>query len=209
MVMTIPVSTSMIAHARGTHIGRNRRMHKAVRTRRWTRADLDRMPDDGNRYEVIDGALLVSPPPSPDHERLHIHIARRLASYLEQHRQGEVFNGHHAVILGESQVEPDLVVVPLTSPRATTWADMPKPILVVEVLSPTSVRRDQVTKRDLYRRQAIPEYWIVDGDARTVRVVTAQGERVESATLRWRPEIEVPYLDIDLQQLFRSALGPR
>jgi Uma2 family endonuclease len=179
-------------------------MHMALRTRRWKRADLDRMPDDGNRYEVIDGALFVSPPPSLRHERLHQLIARALAEYVEEQQLGELFNGHHAVILGENHVEPDLTVWPPSSSRAKRWAEMPKPILVVEVTSRSTARRDQVVKRDLYQRAAIPEYWIVDGEARTIRVVTPAGERTESTTLRWHPANALTPLDIDLLKIFST-----
>ena len=57
----IPMEARLMAHARHQAIGRTHRMHMALRTRSWTRADFERLPDDGNKYEVIDGALLVSP----------------------------------------------------------------------------------------------------------------------------------------------------
>ena len=182
-------------------------MHMAARPHRWTRADLDRLPDDGNRYEVIDGALFVSPPPTLGHERLHERLGQDLRPYIDQYRLGELFQGHHAVILGENHVEPDLTVFPLTSPRAVDWQDLPKPILVVEVLSRTSMRRDQIVKRSLYQREAIPDYWIVDGEARQVHVTTPTEQRVEPETLRWHPTGAPVALEIDLRRLFEDALG--
>lgn len=183
-------------------------MHMALETHGWTRADIDRMPEDGNRYEVVDGALFVTPPPSIGHERLHQAIARALVPYIERHELGELFNGHPVVILGNSHVEPDLIVSPTKFPRPESWEEMPRPILVVEILSPTSMRRDVVGKRALYQREGLPDYWIVDGQARIVRVITPTDEREESETLRWHPANAPAAFDIDLRALFDSAIGP-
>lgn len=182
-------------------------MHMALKTRRWTRGDLDRLPDDGNRYEVVNGELFVTPPPSPAHEELHHVFARHLQPFLDAHRLGSVFNGRSAVILGENHVEPDLVVRKRLVPPPPTWDQVPRPILVVEVLSPTTIRRDEIAKRELYQREGIPEYWIVNGRARTVRVITPAGERVEALALRWQPPNTGATLDLDLRALFEEALG--
>lgn len=183
-------------------------MHMAARTRRWTRIDLARLPDDGRRYEVVDGALYVTPPPSPGHEMLHHFIARILQPWLDRERLGDAFHGKAAVVLGESQVEPDLIVSPRVRPAPKSWADMPRPILVVEILSPATARRDQVAKRDLYMRHGIPEYWIVNPETRSIRVVRpGVDDRVESARLEWAPSRASGTLAIDVESLFREALG--
>lgn len=183
-------------------------MHMAVRTHRWTRADLDRMPDDGNRYEVVDGSLFVTPPPSPAHASLLIALAAALRPYVTEQDLGEVFDSRFGVVLGDSQTEPDLMVSRRPVPPPATWDEMPKPILVVEVLSPTTARRDRVRKRVLYTRERVDEYWIVDGTDRSVLVITPDAERVERTLLRWHPRAAGTALEIDLGALFASALGP-
>jgi Uma2 family endonuclease len=87
------------------------------------------------------------------------------------------------------------------------WEELPTPILVVEVVSLDTAKRDALVKRDLYQRQAVGEYWIVDGETRTIRVVTTASDRVETQTLRWHPAPAPVPLDIDLRRLFESALG--
>src|SRR6476620_6405815 len=125
MMPTNPGPVSMMAHARDGNPGRHRQMHMALSTRRWTRADLDQMPDDGNRYEIIDGELFVSPAPSYRHERLHVFFAERLRPYVSEHRLGIVLDGKPAVIFGENQVEPDLIVSPDVFPIPEKWEDVP------------------------------------------------------------------------------------
>src|ERR1044071_2989898 len=81
MVSTVPMRARMMAHARYSSIGRFSRMHMALKTHRWTRADLERLPDDGNRYEVVRGELLVSRPPRPVHVYVQRALSRLLGSY--------------------------------------------------------------------------------------------------------------------------------
>ncbi|MEO5568198.1 MAG: Uma2 family endonuclease [Gemmatimonadaceae bacterium] len=182
-------------------------MQMALKTHRWVRADLERLPDDGNRYEVVDGALFVTPPPSLGHERVHHALARVLQPFVDRHGLGELFNGRAAVILRDSHVEPDLLVSPPMLPRAMSWVDMPRPSLIVEVLSATTTRRDQVAKRDLYMHHGVPEYWIVDRERRSIRVIRPDGtDHVETSTLAWQPAGVSEALMIDLPALFREAL---
>ena len=183
-------------------------MHMALRTRRWKRADLLRLPDDGNRYEVVDGELFVTPAPSPAHERILLVLAERLRQFLAPLDLGDIHQGRSAVVLGNSQVEPDLLACAVVVPPPATWDEMPRPFLVVEVLSPTTSRRDQIAKRALYEREGIPEYWIVDGATRTIRVVSAGRDAIESTTVFWQPPGASVTLELDVASLFREALGP-
>lgn len=183
-------------------------MQMALRTRRWSRADLDTLPDDGNRYEVIDGALIVTPPPSPAHASILESLGNVLRPYVAAHKLGVVFESRVGVVLGDSQTEPDLIVCERPVPLPGKWEQMPKPSLIVEVLSPGSARRDQIEKRALYRRERVDEYWLIDGVDRSVRVVTPEAERVERHALRWQPRGIDSALEIDLKRLFADALGP-
>jgi Uma2 family endonuclease len=204
---TFLMRRAMVVHAIGNPIRRNRRMQMALKERQWTRADLDHLPDDGNRYEVIDGILFVTPPPSPAHASILVSLMTALRPYVGAHGLGEIFDSRVGVVLGESQTEPDLIVSQRPVPPPERWEDMPRPLLIVEVLSPTTARRDQTWKRALYMRERVDEYWIVDGGGRTVTVITPSGERTERAMLRWQPRECPAPLEIDLPALFANALG--
>ena len=181
----------------------------ALEARYWTRADLDQLPDeDGVHYEVIDGELYVMPASMPPHERSIMVLADRLRAYVKEQALGEVYNGRPAFVEGDNQVEPDLIVTDVPRPFPKSWEDMPRPLLVVEVVSPSNERHDKVTKRRLYHRAGIVDYWIVDGAQRTIQVVTEAGDRTETETLRWHPEGASAPLEIDLHGLFDEALGP-
>jgi len=105
-------------------------------------------------------------------------------------------------------VEPDLFVIGSTSPLQQRTA-MEALLLVIEILSPSTARRDRIVKRALYQRAGIPEYWLVDTDARTIERWRHTDERPEilGETLRWAPPGVSEPLDLDLPALFEEALG--
>src|SRR5689334_3750498 len=110
MVPTDPGQPRMMAHACDLRLGRSKAMHMALKTHRWTRADLERMPEDGNKFEVIDGALLVSPAPRPAHDALVRVFWRVLSEYCERTGVAHV-SGHLPVfVAGDSETIPDIVV---------------------------------------------------------------------------------------------------
>ncbi|MFA6130508.1 MAG: Uma2 family endonuclease [Candidatus Omnitrophota bacterium] len=180
------------------------RAARSLRTRAWTRADLARLPDDGNRYEVLDGALLVTPQAAFEHQAVAARLTVALASYCEALELGVVV-APGAIPHGKSELQPDVQVVPGRPPRSAKWTSLPRPILVVEVLSDSTSRRDLGIKRDAYLRWEIPEYWAVDLDARCVHVFragSAEGEVVEG-TLVWRPAPPNAPLELRVADLFR------
>jgi Uma2 family endonuclease len=178
-------------------------MYMAVKTRPWTRADLERLPDDGNRYEVLDGVLLVTPQANVPHQRIGGDLFFELERYCRQHGVGKVF-APGAVPRGKSELQPDVMVVPGPIPPDTEkWEQLRLALLVVEVLSESTRGRDLGVKRDAYLRWRIPEYWVVDRHARTVTVVRPDAEdAVVSDVLHWQPRAELPPLQIDLSALF-------
>jgi Uma2 family endonuclease len=162
-------------------------MRMATRTKRWTLAELHRLPDDGNTYELVRGDLFVTPPPTNDHETIAARLTRILDPYVAANDLGLVFRARAVMRFEGSEVEPDLMVrQPQTSGR--DWDDAPTPILVVETLSGSTRRRDLGAKRQLYLDAGVAEYWIVDSEAQSVRVVR-QGESDQLATeqLTWAP----------------------
>ena len=128
----------------------------------WTFADLARFPEDGNRYEIIDGSLLVSPAPPTDHQS----VASKLIALLDAATPSclRVSHGVGVLLEGEGETQyliPDVLVVD----HAVRGVQSYRPAdvhLVVEVVSPSSLTRDRVTKRDVYARLGIPSYWIVE-----------------------------------------------
>ena len=169
------------------------RAARSLRTRAWTRADLERLPDDGNRYEVLDGALLVTPQAAFSHQEIATRLAVALSAYCMAHGIGGVV-APGSVPHGKSELQPDVQVIPGRPPRGAKWTSLPRPFLVVEVLSDSTSRRDLGVKRDAYLRWGIPEYWAVDLDAKRVpysgaRTTPARWSKTRSSgtrNSRWR-----------------------
>ncbi|CAN5817165.1 Uma2 family endonuclease [soil metagenome] len=136
-----------------------------------TWSELQTWPDDGLRYELIDGALQVSPAPSYRHQRVVNRISADLTVWADQHG-GQVLSGPFDVYVHEREyVEPDLLFVCAERVHLFTERRLPAPPdLVVEVSSPSTHSVDAGAKRDLYERFAVPEYWLVDLDADMVLV---------------------------------------
>ena len=163
-------------------------MHMALQSRGWTLAELHRLPDDGNKYELVRGELFVTPPPTPDHETVLSRLTRILDPYAAANGLGMVYHPRSVVRFEGSEVEPDLMVRQPHSGGGANWDDWPLPTLVVEVLSDSTRRRDLGAKRTLYIDAGIPEYWIVDAAARNIRVVRApDGDEVVTDNLTWMP----------------------
>ncbi len=173
-------------------------------------AELDRLPDDGNTYELVDGELFVTPAPSPAHEQLAAVLLATLVPYVQAEKLGRVYTPRAVVRTDESEVEPDLMVRPTTPTLPTTWVEMPTPLLVVEIFSRTTRRRDEQQKRVFYQRIGIGEYWMVDRWSRTVRVVRGDGTDIVAASmLEWHPRGAREALRINVAAYFEEALGPR
>ena len=141
-------------------------------TTRYDYDDYVRLPDDGMRYEVLDGALVMSPSPNFFHQRASARLFHALYSYVEEHGLGIVLSAPLDVILGDHDIlVPDLVFVSegrmeILEKRGATAA----PDLVVEILSPSTKGRDRNEKRAIYERYRVPAYWVVDPEAQTVTV---------------------------------------
>ncbi|MBI2945003.1 MAG: Uma2 family endonuclease [Candidatus Wallbacteria bacterium] len=148
---------------------------------RITYAEYCQLPDDGRRYEVIEGELFVTPSPVFRHQRISHWITRLVAAWAEDHGLGAFVAAPFDTILAESTiVQPDHVFI--RKERLGTvikkWAHG-APDLVIEILSPATASRDHVTKRQAYAKHRIPEYWLIDPDACTVTVLTLQGEHYD------------------------------
>ena len=139
-----------------------------------TIADIDAMPEDGNRYEIIEGELFVSRAPSLKHQRVFRKLLVAIATYLDLNPIGEIVPGPGVVFSDFSGVIPDIAYVgnerlkEIARGERLTGA----PDLIVEILSPgaENERRDKHAKRQLYRKYGVTEYWVVDPAKLTVEV---------------------------------------
>jgi Uma2 family endonuclease len=133
--------------------------HPTQHGRPLTVRDLEKMPEDGNRYELIDGELYVSPAPATHHQKMVYRLYSRLEAACPGHL--EVFGAPFAVRLSfNSEVQPDLLVAPFDD---FTDKNLPSPpLLAVEVLSPSSGVVDLNKKKRLYERFGVPGYWVIE-----------------------------------------------
>mgnify|MGYP001575004723 CR=1 FL=1 len=178
-------------------------MAVSVATKHWTLEELDSLPDDGNTYEVIHGELFVTPAPTYDHETIAARLHRILEPYVERNGLGLIFRPKAVIQRSDSQVEPDLQVCQPQANRKATWRTAPVPSLVVEILSPSTKRRDREHKRRFYMELGVTEYWIVDPEQETVAVIKADRPDVTSGeTITWSPAGASQSLTLDVAVLF-------
>jgi Uma2 family endonuclease len=172
---------------------------------RLTIASLDEFPEDGTRYELLEGTLLVTPAPSFFHQ----FVATRLLIFLEN----AVGHNAHVVAVGaiqqgdSTQLQPDVLVLPASYPPTTNWRDVHDWWLAVEVLSPSSRIYDREVKRAAYLALGVQEYWLVDPDSRSIEVWKPGADRSAIVTdvLTWRPALLGREVVLMEQQLFDSA----
>jgi len=180
---------------------------------RWTADMVRALPDDGNRYEVVDGELLVTPAPAEGHQRAVAALLFELTLYARAHGGCEVLPSPADIELDpHGMVQPDVFVQGLVDGRpSVAWNTGAPLLLVVEVLSPSTARADRTTKRRRFQRARVPEYWILDLDARVIERWRPDDNRPEvlAETIAWRPEGAAEPLTIDLPPLFARIHGER
>ena len=171
---------------------------------RWTAEMVRALPDDGYRYELISGELVVTPAPRALHQ-VAVSALEALLRQPAEDRDAHLLHSPADISLGEDEIlQPDLFVCRTASGRPPRdWGDISALLLVIEVASPSSARYDRTVKRLRYQRARVPDYWVVDLAARAVE--------------RWRPEsaepdvvtdrIEWAGFAIDLPGMFREIHG--
>ena len=160
-------------------------MVTATTTRvRFTYEDYLNTPED-KRYELLDGELIMVSSPSIPHQRTERKLSTRVDGFVERHDLGEMFFAPTDVILSDTDVvQPDLLFV--SHERAHIIAHNAiygAPDLVVEILSPSTARRDLTFKRRLYAKHGVKEYWQVNIDERRVTVLSLGGNDYEVAAV--------------------------
>jgi Uma2 family endonuclease len=174
----------------------------------WTAEMVRHLPDDGKRYEVVFGELLVTPAPRLDHQLLVSRLAVAIAKYLEQEPVGVMLTSPADISWGRDVlVQPDVFVVPREEAASHEWSRIRTLLLVVEVLSPSTARADRFTKRRRYQEAEVPWYWIVDGEEQRVEGWTPGAElpAIEAERLVWRPAGAGQPFTLALAELFRPV----
>jgi Uma2 family endonuclease len=184
----------------------------ATSVRRLTYDDLEKIPEErpGDRHELIDGELVVTPSPTPVHQVVSRSIFRRLDHHVESNHLGTVL---YAPV--DVRLTPDNVLIPdilfVSRDRAHIVGDKAidaPPDLVVEILSPGTRQRDLDVKRELYARFGVQEYWIVDPEAKTIVVLVLVGkqfEPLEAGEEGVIPSRILPQLMLTTEQVFEGT----
>ncbi|MCC6943457.1 MAG: Uma2 family endonuclease [Thermomicrobiales bacterium] len=138
--------------------------------RPYTVDDLKDLPEDGLRYEIIGGELIVSPSPSTKHQLASMNLSLLVAGYVRRRGIGVAFAAPYDVVLGTHNVlEPDLLVILNEQADMVTDAHVVgAPALVIEIISPSSRSIDRVRKSATYADHGVQEYWIVDPDTESI-----------------------------------------
>ena len=171
----------------------------------FTTDDLRAFPKDGQRYELLEGILLVTPAPGSAHQgvlsRLHVAIGAYLTAELAY-----VVSPGEIEIAPKTLLDPDLLVVPAIYPLGTPWRAMRGWYLAAEVFSPSSRVYDRDFKRDAYLSLGVEEVWLVDLDERAIFVSRRGRERDVRHTelLAWHPTPMGERLEIDVPSIFRG-----
>ena len=147
------------------------------------------LPEDNARHhELLDGVYVVTPAQRPLRQIAIAKLFHRLHPAFQNFPELELFPVLGDLVLGpRTAVQPDLFVIPRPASVQVEWRDVERPVFIVEVLSPSTAARDRGIKRRLYQEAGIPEYWIVDLDARLIERWRPGDARPEIAfeTLSW------------------------
>lgn len=176
-------------------------MAMAISVPLYTVNDLEHFPEDGNRYELLDGVLLVTPQAALVHQVVANRIQFKLTESLQIPGLAHVVGPGAVVRMPRTQLQPDILVFPARFSPMTDWRKITEHWLAVEVLSRSSRIYDREFKRDAYFALGLQQVWLVDWRDESVEVYTAKGKsRVIRETIRWR--VAGVQLIIDLNEVF-------
>ena len=146
-----------------------------------TYEDYVNLPDDGNRYEIIDGELYVNPAPNTKHQRVLRNLFIALATFVKAHKLGEAFVAPFDVVMSDDDVvQPDILFISTERMSVVTKANVQGvPDIAIEILSEGTRRKDETTKLKRYEKFGVQEYWIADPEDDTVRILRLSGKKYE------------------------------
>ena len=174
-----------------------------------TYEDYAAMPE-GDRYELIDGVLIVVASPNREHQSIQFELSLVVGNLVKAEDLGWVFNPPFDVLFSRTEVvQPDLIFVSKEREDIITDANIRgAPDLVVEILSPSSTRRDWRDKFDMYERHGVREYWLIDPDRRMAWLFTTEdGAFIEAGRYSAEDALASSVLggaSIDLSEVFPS-----
>jgi Uma2 family endonuclease len=165
--------------------------------------DLDRFPDDGNRYELLDGVLIVTPAPNQRHQIIASRLTARLTVAIGSDELARVVGPGVVPRLPRTQLEPDVLVYPARFPANAPWTVVTEHWLAAEIYSPSSKIYDRDFKRRAYLTLGVGEVWLVEADERTIEVSRADGVvETQRDRLQWAIHGTDRSVTIELDDLF-------
>lgn len=178
-------------------------MGMAVSVPRYTVEDLDQFEDDGNRYELLDGVLLVTSGPSSAHQTVSMNLSLILGTALQAMGVARVYAPGSVSFPPFTHLLPDVLVVPALYAPDAPWVHMTERWLAVEIMSRSSRRYDRDFKRDAYLALGVHEVWIVDTRDKSVEVCRERGDgELVRDVIAWRvPESGVT-IPVELSKIF-------
>lgn len=177
-------------------------MAMAVTVPRYTVDELEHFPDDGNRYELLDGVLLVTPAP----EQVHQLVAGRLHGTLYHGLRGALARVASPGVVTRppgTQLQPDVLVYPARFAATARWMEISEYWLAIEIFSPSSRVYDRQFKRDAYLALGVQQVWLVDIEDRSIDVCRPRQPRhVARDAIHWSVPGTDLVVTIDLAEVF-------
>jgi len=149
--------------------------------KKYTYQDYFNLPDDGKRYELINGELVMTPAPNTMHQTVALNLEDSLRSFLRKNKTGKMFHAPYDVILSKKNVvQPDILYISAERAGIITEKNVDgPPDLIIEILSPATAYYDLLEKKEIYEQSGVKEYWIVDPKKLRIDVYRNIGQRFE------------------------------
>ncbi|SNZ16853.1 Uma2 family endonuclease [Hydrogenobacter hydrogenophilus] len=181
-------------------------MKTLLEKKRYTIEDYEKLPE-GSPYQLIEGELIMSPAPSPEHQEVSINLSYKLYDIVKKTKKGKVLYAPVDVYLDqENAYQPDIVVLLEGSKAKITQRGIEgPPDIVVEILSPSTAYYDLLEKKEVYERSGVKEYWIVDPKRKTFEVYANSQEGfklLSKAKGEGMVRSELLGVDLDLKEVF-------
>ena len=168
-----------------------------------------RQTSDDERYELLDGELIMTPAPNIAHQSVQVELGAQLYIFVKAKELGRVFFAPTDVALSDTDVvQPDLLFISVEREHILTRANIQgAPDLVVEIRSEATAERDETLKRKLYAEHGVQEYWLVDPESMTVTVLLLGRDGFEEVATYWKGQTltspTLPGFSVNLDELFR------
>ncbi len=179
-------------------------MAMPIQVPRYTVDQVRSFPEDGQRYELLDGFLLVTPAPANLHQVVTTNLTVALHQAVVPSGKARIVSTGELEIGARTLLNPDILVYPASYAPTTSWKQIRGWWLAVEVLSPSTRVYDRDFKQRAYLNLGVEEVWLVDPDTATIDIWNEEGhERIAGGSLGWRPKALRPKgIEIELDHVF-------